>query len=173
MTVSSRMIVPILAGNDEELLIATLSPGVHLITLTATDSDDNQAVDSITIVIPFSCTLDLTLGFADGTLTIDFELGTEEPALWGTWIFIPDAGIFPLWLVPLPAIDPPLPISISAPGFPSIGIAGFFTALITSEGIICSYWETVDTGAPSSAVPTISDLRKLLPTPSRMQWSDH
>ena len=70
-------------------------------------------------------------------------------------------GTFPLWALPLPKVDPLASFQISAPGSPSIGTVGVFTALVTSEGITCSDWETVDIGAPSSAVPSVGELKEL------------
>ena len=52
-------------------------------------------------------------------------------------------------------------VHLTAPGFPSIGTIGVFTALINSEGIICSDWDTVDTGAPSSGTPATEGLQEL------------
>ncbi len=121
-----------------------------------------------------ACILDLTLHYkvvnandpaADGKLTMDFEIGTQEPATWDLWVVIPGTGVFSVWSLPLPVIDPSVSPSLSFP-LPSMGAIGFLTALSTSEGITCSDWATVDTGASSSAVPSISELRELLSGPS-------
>ena len=125
----------------------------------------NNSDTEDTAVIPIPCTFDLRLGYADDTLTMDFTLGTPEPATWDLWLVIPGTGIFPIWSLPLPVIDPPIFPTLSFP-FPGMGTIGFLTALSTSEGITCSDWATVDTGAPSSAVPSISELRELLSGPS-------
>ena len=121
--------------------------------------DDLQSTGVVCITTP--CTLTVGLGYADGILTMDFEIGTLEPVLWGTWMVVPGIGIAGQWYVPLPAIDPSRPFPISIPGVPSIGIIGFLTALITSEGVICSDWNTVDTGAPSSNTPSPEELYEL------------
>ncbi len=105
------------------------------------------------------CTLKLGLGYADGTLTMDFELGTLEPTTWDLWIVIPGTGIFPIWSLSLLVVDPSVLPSLAFP-FPSIGTIGFLTALSTSEGITCSDWATVDTGAPSSSTLAPEELRK-------------
>ena len=112
------------------------------------------------VCITTLCTLKLGLGYADGALTMDFELATLEPATWDLWLVIPGTGIFPLWSLPLPVVDSPVFPSLSF-SFPSIGTIGFLTSLSTPEGIACSDWETVDTGAPSSAVPSRGEIREL------------
>ena len=119
---------------------------------------------SVTVKVE-SCTLDLALGYDDGTLTMDFELGTREPTMWGTWTLIPGFGVFPMWSTPLPfSVDPAESFPISIPGIPPLGTIGILTALITSEGIICSDWETVNTGSTSSSeIPSIEKLRELFP----------
>ena len=64
---------------------------------------------SVTVKVD-SCTLDLALGYDDGTLTMNFELGTREPTMWGTWTLVPGFGIFPLGSTPLPfPVDPAVP----------------------------------------------------------------
>ncbi|MCH7786706.1 MAG: hypothetical protein IIC22_04255 [Chloroflexi bacterium] len=80
-------------------------------------------------------------------------------------LVIPGTGVFSVWSLLLPVVDPSVFPTLSFP-LPSMGTIGFLTVLSTSEGIICSDWATVDTGAPSSAVPSISELRELLPGPS-------
>ncbi|MCH8109322.1 MAG: DUF11 domain-containing protein [Chloroflexi bacterium] len=154
------------------IVVTVDSSARDAITNTATVEGDqidpdltNNSDTEETAVTPIPCTLDITLGYADGSLTMDFEVGTPEPATWSMWVVIPGTGVFSVWSLPLPVVDPSVFPTLSFP-FPSIGTVGFFTALITSEGIICSDWATVDTGAPSSAVPSISELRELLPGPS-------
>lgn len=109
------------------------------------------------------CVLDLTLTYSDSTLTIDFLAGTSVPATWNVWLSILNFT-FPLWSVPIPAIDPPVDVPVPIPGFPNIGVVGVLTTLTTSEkGIICSDWETVDTGPipNTEAVPTPGELKNL------------
>ena len=120
--------------------------------------DDNSVTEETVVAL---CILDLALSFTDGTLTLDFELGTAEPATWGVWWFIPSAGIIPLWSIPLPAID--MPVAFPIPGFPSIGTVGVLTALSPPLGVPCFAFGFVDTGQPSSVGPSMQELRELLP----------
>lgn len=112
--------------------------------------------------LPSACTLDLNLSYTGETLTMDFDLGTPEPANWNVWLSF-QTTMLPLWSVSLPVIDPPTPFSIPISGFPHLGIIGFLTTLTTPEGIICSDWETVDTGSLThgGAVPTVENLQEL------------
>ncbi len=114
---------------------------------------------TVTITVVPLCTLDIELSYTDGTLTMDFELATLEPATWDLWLVVPGTDVFPVWSLSLPVVDPSVPTSLSFP-FPSIGTIGFLTALLTSEGITCSDWAVVDTGAPSS-VPSAGEIREL------------
>jgi hypothetical protein len=90
------------------------------------------------------CRLDLSLSYVGGTLEMDFELGTKEPAFWSVWISVP--GFFaPLWSVPVQVIDPPASLpTLSAP-FPRLGPLLFVTAL-TGADLACWNWQVVDTG---------------------------
>ncbi|MCH7809331.1 MAG: hypothetical protein IH863_01985, partial [Chloroflexi bacterium] len=137
-------------------------PGDNIVS-TATDDEGNTSEFSqpATTVVGPACVLDLELSYTGSILTMDWNLGTTEPAVWGMWMFIPGTGVFPLWSIPLPPIDPPASFPISIPGFPSMGTIGFLTALITSEGVTFFDFGTVDTGSPSSAVPSGEELREL------------
>ena len=91
------------------------------------------------------CTMLHDLDYVDGTLSMDFDIGTMQPATWQT-VLIMHWGIFPLWSMELPAIDPPLSVPISFP-FPSVGPIGLFSVLTTPHtGIECWNFEMVDTG---------------------------
>ena len=123
------------------------------------NSDNNTATEETTV--HQICILELNLSYTDTTLTLDFDLGTAEPATWGVWMLIPDFGIFPLWSPDLQPINPAVSFPIPIADFPSLGKVGILTALFTSEGITCSDWDTVDTGAPSSSTPAPEELREL------------
>ena len=128
--------------------------------------DDDKGVEAgaawaYQLGITEACLLDLTLGYADGTLTMNFELGTPEPATWGVWMLIPNIGVLPIWSVGIQPIDPSRSFSVPLLGFPSMGTMGVLTALITSEGITCSDWDTVNTGGPSSITLSQRELREL------------
>lgn len=182
-TSSITLVVPDLlesiGGVLEDEVLATMSFRLIstgetklLLDLLQFDSDDFSEPPDFGNLIPITeyptsvkitvttCTLNLGLGYADGTLTMDFELGTLEPATWDSWVVIPGTGVFPVWSLPMPVVDPSVSPSLSLP-FPSIGTIGFLTALSTSEGITCSDSANVDTGTPSSSTPATEELREL------------
>lgn len=113
---------------------------------TRANSPINFAGDRGSIVVPPPpCMLAVTPSYAPGSgLTLDFEVGTIEPATWNVWIAwqttttqIRSTGI--------PVIDPPSPVSINLAAFPPLGNVGVLTSLTTPAGITCSAWQTVDT----------------------------
>lgn len=126
------------------------------------DAESGGVIDSIPVTLSTSsCPLDLTLTLNHTTLDMDFEVGTTVPATWNVWMSIQTLRPFRLWSSVLPPIDPPISIPVSLPGFPQLGSIGILTTLTTpGEGIICSDWETVDTGTPASA-PSARELREL------------
>jgi hypothetical protein len=63
---------------------------------------------------------------------------------------------------PVPVTDPPVSISLSYPEFPHLGIVGVLATLVSDDGIICSDWETVDTGQADALSPSPDELIKLL-----------
>ena len=122
---------------------------------------------SVTLKVE-SCILELELGYADSTLTMDFELGTKEPALWSVWLVMPGtgAGVFRLWASPIPIpIDPPTTFPLSFP-LPDLGTIGFLTALSTSEGVRCIDVGLVDTGGEAPSVQSREGIRELFPRPN-------
>jgi len=91
--------------------------------------------------------LELDVSYEEGFLNLDMILGTLEPALWATYLIIsfPTVQVVPIWSFPLPAIDPPIEIPISLP-FPSMGLVGVWTGLITEEGVQADVFDWVYTG---------------------------
>ena len=82
-------------------------------------------------------TLELNASYEQGTLDLDFTLGTLEPATWLNYLIVtyPTVQIVPLWSVPLPAIDPPVEIPISFPfPFSGMGWIGIWTGLFAPDG---------------------------------------
>jgi hypothetical protein len=96
---------------------------------------------------PSPPTCNFTATFAAPTVTLDFVLGTAVPATSNLWMTVSNR-IFPVWSVPLPVLDPPatfeLPLRVAQP----LGRIGFLTTLVTADGMICSDFELLDTGAP-------------------------
>jgi len=98
-------------------------------------------------------TLELDASCAWDTLTLDFILGTTEPASWTTYlILLGPIQVIDLWSVPLPVIDPPYDIPISFP-MPSLGWVVILTELVTVEGLQAFDFDLAD----SSTVCTDGD----------------
>ena len=55
-------------------------------------------------------------------------------------------GVFPLWSLELPIVDPPVSFPVPIAGFPQIGIVGFMTMLVTAQEIDCIDFAVVHTG---------------------------
>ena len=108
-----------------------------------------------------ACTLDIELGYTEGTLDLGFLIGTKEPALWNVWLIFRSQFI-PLWGIPIIVpIDPPTFVPIFSAPVPPSGLLMFFTTLTTSEGMACWDFNLIDTGAPSSQTLSVSELRGL------------
>lgn len=103
------------------------------------------------------------LGMSGNTLNIDFTLRTATPATWNLWISAMSTTAR-LWSVGPLTVDPRVSIPLTAPGFPALGTIGFLSTLTTPSGIICSDFETVNTGPlTSGAAPlTLDQLRSLI-----------
>jgi YVTN family beta-propeller protein len=101
-----------------------------------------------------------TFDFTGDTLTVDFELGAEEPTVWSVSMFISTAS-GRLWSVSLPAIEPTVSVPVPIPDFPQVGPVGFLSTLVTQQGIVCSDWKVLDTG-PLESPSVLQKLRELL-----------
>jgi hypothetical protein len=99
---------------------------------------------------PASATLDQTLTYAGGTLTLGYSVGTTQAVIWNLYANIQNASPR-LLSAPLPPIDPPVPVSIPIPGFPAIGNIGYLTTFSNAAGIVESDWDTIDTAPPTIA----------------------
>ena len=104
---------------------------------------DDVRLEAVDIAPPI-CVLNLDLTHATGTLTMDFELGTLDPAMWDVRL-ISVFGLTSLWTLPVPAVDPPESFPVAFP-FPSIGSIGILTTLTTVDGVVCGDFKIVDTG---------------------------
>jgi len=101
------------------------------------------------------CTLNLEARSTDGTLNLDFEVGTSEPAVLNVWLTA-QAEMARLLSASFPVIEAPIPVAVSVPAFPPQGTIGILTTLTTPDaGITCSVFATVNTG-PVAAVPEVS-----------------
>lgn len=81
----------------------------------------------------------------NGTLSLNFNLGTVTPVTWNVFLSLQNSTVR-LWSLPIPAVDPPVQIPVSIPGFPALGRIGVLTTFVNSSGIVCSSWRTVNTG---------------------------
>lgn len=108
-----------------------------------------------------SCTLDLSLSFADDTLTLDFLLGATGDVTGNVYLHYRNE-VMTLCSCPVSVTDPPVSISLSYSEFPHLGIVGVLATLVSDDGIICSDWETVDTGQADALSPPPDELIKLL-----------
>ena len=106
---------------------------------------NDTAVEETTAVVPV-CTLELTPSYSPGTLTVDVLIGSNVAAngnLWRTF----DDDIVSLVSGPLGVTEPPISPSIAKP-LPPSGTVGVLATLTLPElGIICSDFQTVDTGS--------------------------
>jgi len=94
--------------------------------------------------------MEMDLAYEEGILSLDFTLGTPEPASW--WIFListePEIQVLMLFGLALPVIDPPREEMFSH-SLPSMGLIGVLSVFKTDEGIQAHAFEWVDTGVPS------------------------
>ena len=147
-----------LSGGQAETLdivvtVDPVTPGGTVLTNTASVSGDdfdpdpaNNSDMAMTTVDP-ACTLEITPSYDVGTLNVDILVGTFVPAtanLWGTF----QSEIIPMATgQPVLVTDPPITESMSVPVPPS-GVIGLLATMTTPmDGIICSDFKTVDTGA--------------------------
>jgi len=87
-----------------------------------------------------ACGLGLAASFANHTLTMDFALGTDRPAIWGI-----SAGKGFSLRRPIRAISPPHPFTLKWRHYPNRGMVEVKSSLSDDAGKVqCSEWTTVD-----------------------------
>ena len=123
-------------GDDCDDTAPEVSPGAEEICGNAIDDDCDGLVDGEDPDCIAEFTLELDASYEGGSLSLDFTIGTTEPAAWSTFlIFIsPTVQVVPLWTVPLPVINPPIHIPIAFP-FPSVEWLGIFTGLFKAGSL--------------------------------------
>jgi hypothetical protein len=95
-----------------------------------------------------ACGLGLNASFANGTLTMNFSLGTAVAAQWFGNLTT-STGQKQLWSKAIPAVVPPASFTLTfGPGFPNLGEASIFSGLGTASGTGLCY-ETVDVNTAS------------------------
>ncbi len=91
------------------------------------------------------CTNNVALSYTGGRLIMDFTVGSKSAGKWNVLLSYNNTFL-PLFSISVPVIVPPMAIPVAFP-FPSIGGIGVLTTLTSpGDGIICSDWQTVDTG---------------------------
>jgi hypothetical protein len=150
---------PVTAGTHEIVINMSRS------NFQSGSSTPLQYIDNVVLsgrAAPPPCTLNLTGSATNGTLTLDFDVGTHEPATWNVWL-IAQAECMEFLSAALPRVDPPSPVHVSIPSFPSLGTIGILTTLTTpDQGIICSAFKTVNTGSPTQeSAPIVHELSNL------------
>ena len=114
-----------------------------------------------------SCILEQDLARTGGNLEFDYLLATANPATWTVWLVLlnPPFAV-PILSAPLPIINPPISPSFSIP-LAGFGTVGALTVVTTStDGVICSDWDIVNTGAPSAGGGSLQELRELSARPN-------
>lgn len=91
------------------------------------------------------CTLELTPTYVGTTLNLNFQLGAVSAATWNLWAVVQSNAVR-LWSIPVPVVDPPVTFDIPLANVPHLGVIGFLTTTTGTGGIVCSDWDTVDTG---------------------------
>ena len=129
--------------------------------------NSSGSVFAFRLTILARCTLDVELSFTEGnTLNMDFELSAVDPTTLHLWL-VASTGAIQLFSAPSPAIPSLTPFSLPVPGFPNMGMIGVITFMTDAvDGMICFDAETVDTGTTPIALPSVEQLRELVPAPN-------
>jgi hypothetical protein len=92
-----------------------------------------------------ACGLGFTANFANGTLTMNFNLGIDTPATFGVLALNASGAINTLFERHIPAIVPPKAFTLIKNSFPNLGTVTLSAGLDSSPGqVICAEWTTVN-----------------------------
>lgn len=145
----------------------SLGGGAHSITMKPTASPFSSGAAYFRVdAADVRCTLEQDVTFGSGSISLEYLIGSADPATWTVWLILLDPPVaFPAWSLPIPAISPMTvgPVSFPLAGF---GIVGVLTVLTTADGVICSDWDTANTGSSAKDRGSLQDLRKLTASPN-------
>jgi hypothetical protein len=92
-----------------------------------------------------ACGLGLSASFANGTLTMNFNLGIDTAAIWYATVRTSAGGGKQLWSKSISAVVPPASFTVTV-DFPELGEVGIVSGLETAAGEGVCY-ETVNVNA--------------------------
>jgi virginiamycin B lyase len=94
-----------------------------------------------------ACGLGLNVSYADGSVTMNFDLSVMTDATWSAWL-VTGNGETVLWSKPIHATHPPKAFTFTR-RVPAEGNVGVLSALATSGGsFLCTDFQIVNTGGP-------------------------
>lgn len=124
-----------------------INPDADEICTGGADEDCDGLVDGEDPDCFTGFTLELHAAYEEDTLSLDFTVGTLEPALWEAFLIAtyPTVQVVPLWVVSLPVVDPSVDIPISFP-LPSAGWVAIYSRLLAGGELGADEFVWVDTG---------------------------
>ena len=123
-------------GNVGVLSSFTTADGIAALTWKTVDTAPPTSA---------SCSLDVTATSSGGVLSMDFTIVSLQPLTLNTYL-LTGGNVTRLFSVPL-GVTVPTSFTIPIPSFPDFGTIGVLATLTTpTDGIICSDFDTADTG---------------------------
>jgi hypothetical protein len=131
--------------------LTPVQSGTFVVIVFAAGNDStvsfNLEVACLLGTCPTKCLLEDSLVYSNGTLTMNFTIGTPNPVVWDAWL-VSNNSTLPLWSQTQPITEPQTAITKTLSIAPS-GVVGVLSTLTTTkQGITCSTWNHVSTGTP-------------------------